>query len=307
MARLSLLTALLIATACDAGPPPAKAATSTPTPAPAPAPVLAPPAPTPEPAKLSGALHDSLYAVAWFQTSAEYEASALATYNAATLALDRALADKKWTAVIEQDGQKFAKLPPAVIVDVDETVLDNSAYQARLIADGGEFGRETWGAWVAEAKAVAIPGAKEFLGAAAKKGVRVYYVSNREAGDQAEHTRKNLAALGFPDAATLDTFLFRDDSKGWKLKSARRQEIARTHRVLIVVGDNLFDFVEEDKPARERRAALVTERSAWWGTRWFMLANPMYGSWDEALISYDYKQPAADRQRLRAAALDPFR
>ena len=306
MARISLLTALLIATACDAGPPPAKAATSTPTPAKAaPTPVVAPP--TPEPAKTLGALHDSLYAVAWFQTSAEYEASALATYNAATLALDRALADKKWTAVIEQDGQKFAKLPPAVIVDVDETVLDNSAYQARLIADGGEFGRETWGAWVAEARAVAIPGAKEFLGAAAKKGVRVYYVSNREAGDQAEHTRKNLAALGFPDADDLDTFYFRDESKGWKQKSPRRLEVATKYRVVIVVGDNLFDFVEEDKPARERRAALVTERSAWWGTRWFMLANPMYGSWDEALISYDYKQPAGDRQRLRAAALDPFR
>jgi acid phosphatase len=306
MARLPLLSVLLIAVACDAGPPPAKAATNTPTKAATPTPVD-PPAPTPEPAKTSGALHDSLGAVAWFQTSAEYEASALATYNAATLSLDRALADKKWTAVVEQEGQKFAKLPPAVIVDVDETVLDNSAYQARLIADGGEFGKETWGAWVGEARAIAIPGAKEFLDVAAKKGARVFYVSNREAGDQAEHTRKNLAALGFPDADDLDTFYFRDDSKGWKLKSPRRAEIAKNHRVVIVVGDNLFDFIEEDKPARERRAALVTEHSAWWGTRWFMLANPMYGSWDEALISYDYKQPAADRQRLRAAALDPLR
>lgn len=305
MARLPLLSVLLIAVACDAGPPPAKAATDTPTKAatPAPAPVVAPPAP----AKTDSALHDSLGAVAWFQTSAEYEASALATYNAATVSLDRALADKKWTAVVEQEGQKFAKLPPAVIVDVDETVLDNSAYQARLIADGGEFGKQTWGPWVAEARAIAIPGAKEFLNAAAKKGVRVFYVSNRESGEQAEHTRKNLAALGFPDAANLDTFYFRDDSKGWKQKSPRRAEVARTHRVVIVVGDNLFDFIEEDKPARERRAALVTEHSAWWGTRWFMLANPMYGSWDEALIAYDYKQPAADRQRMRAAALDPLR
>jgi 5'-nucleotidase (lipoprotein e(P4) family) len=304
MARLPLLTVLLFAAACDAGPPPAKAATSTPTPAPA-------KAVTPEPAKAepakSGALHDGLHAVAWFQTSAEFEASALATYNAATASLDRALADKKWTALVEQEGQKFAKLPPAVIVDVDETVLDNSAYQARLIADGGEFGRETWGAWVSEARAVAIPGAKEFLSAAAKKGVRVFYVSNRDAGDQAEHTRKNLAALGFPDADDLDTFYFRDESKGWKQKSPRRLEVATKYRVVIVVGDNLFDFVEEDKPARERRAALVEERRAWWGTRWFMLANPMYGSWDEALIAYDARQPAGDKQRLRAAALDPVR
>lgn len=303
MARLPLLSVLLFAAACDAGPPPAKAATNTPKPAP----IVAPPALTPEPAKPGGALHDGLAAVAWFQTSAEFEASALATYNAATLSLDRALADKKWTAATEQVGQKFTKLPPAIIVDVDETVLDNSAYQARLIADGGEFGKETWGPWVGEAKAIAIPGAKEFLTTAAKKGARVFYVSNRDTGEQAEHTRKNLADLGFPDADDLDTFLFRDESKGWKMKSPRRAEIAKTHRVVIVVGDNLFDFIEEDKPARERRAALVTEHSAWWGTRWFMLANPMYGSWDDALIAYNAKQAAADKQRLRAAALDALR
>jgi 5'-nucleotidase (lipoprotein e(P4) family) len=306
MARLPLLTVLLFAAACDAGPPPAKAATTAPAPAPTPTPAPAP-APAPAPVATHGAAHDNLQAVAWFQTSAEFEASALGTYNAATLSLDRALADKKWTALGEQEGQTFAKLPPAVIVDVDETVLDNSAYQARLIAEGGEFAPKTWGAWVGEARAVAIPGAKEFLTTAAKKGVRVFYVSNRDAGEQAEATRKNLAALGFPDSDNLDTFYFRDESKGWKQKSPRRLEVAKKYRVVIVVGDNLFDFVEDVKPARERRAAMVTDRSAWWGTRWFMLANPMYGSWDEALIAYDYKQAPSERQRLRLAALDTLR
>ncbi|MBK9758013.1 MAG: hypothetical protein IPO88_31765 [Nannocystis sp.] len=305
MVRLSLLTVLLLATACEASPAPVAPAPATPAPA-TPAPATPTPAPEAAPANTRTALHDGLSATAWFQTSAEFEAAALQTYNTATHALDRALADKRWTAALEQDG-KFAKLPPAIIVDVDETVLDNSAYQARLIADGAEFDKETWAAWVGEAKATAIPGAREFLTAAAKKGVRVFYVSNRDAGVQAEDTRKNLAALGFPDADDLGTFYFRDDSKGWKQKSPRRREIASKHRVVIVVGDNLFDFVEEDKPARERRAALVTEHSAWWGARWFVVPNPMYGSWDEALIAYDARQPSADKQRLRVAALDPAR
>lgn len=252
-----------------------------------------------------GAAHDLLFAVAWTQTSAEYEAAALGTYQSAVPALERALADTTWTAVLEQQGE-FAALPPAIIVDCDETVLDNSAYQARLIADGGEFSRETWGAWVEERKATAIPGAVEFLGAASQKGVKIFYVSNRDV-NQVEATRDNLEKLGFPDSKTADTLYFQDPNKGWKDKSSRRAAVAKTHRVVLVFGDNLFDFVEKDQPDLAARDALVTGNGSWWGTRWFMLPNPMYGSWDDALIAYDRKQSAAAKFDRRKGALDPAR
>ncbi len=252
-----------------------------------------------------GAVHDSLMAVAWVQTSAEYRATSLQAYQAAAAQLERALADRSWTAAVEQTGD-FSGLPPAIIVDVDETVLDNSAYQARLVASGGEFEPATWNAWVDERKATAIPGAVEFLGAAAKRGVRVFYVSNRDAA-QAEATRDNLARLGFPDSDDLETLYFRDAAKGWKDKSPRRAEVAKTHRVIFVFGDNLFDFEEKDKATLGERDAIVDQRGAWWGSRWFILANPMYGSWDDALFQYDRAKTAAEKQQLRRGALDPAR
>ncbi len=258
------------------------------------------------PAAASGNLRpaDGLLAVAWVQSSAEYEAAALQVFAAAREDLQRALGDRTWTAALEQSGD-FAALPPAIIVDVDETVLDNSAYQARMIADGTEFDPVSWGAWVDERKAGAVPGAVEFLGAASKAGVRVFYISNRDAA-QAEATRDNLARLGFPDAAGTETFYFKDPSKGWKDKSSRRAAVSKTHRVIFVFGDNLFDFVEKDKPDLAVRDAMVRE-STWWGTRWFMLPNPMYGSWDDALVAYERSVDAAARRSARLKALNPAR
>ena len=106
----------------------------------------------------TAAAHENLNAVLWLQTAIEFEASALQAYRLAHLQLDAALSDPSWTAALEQQVDA-SKLPPAVIVDIDETVLDNSYYQARLIRDNAVFATPTWDAWVAEARATAIPGA----------------------------------------------------------------------------------------------------------------------------------------------------
>src|SRR5215203_940023 len=76
--------------------------------------------------------HENLNAVAWMQTSLEYQASAVQAYRLAARQLDEALADRSWTAAIEQTGDA-SKLPPAVVLDIDETVLDNSPFQARVV------------------------------------------------------------------------------------------------------------------------------------------------------------------------------
>ena len=258
--------------------------------------------PTPPPAAAL-APTDDLLAVAWYQTSAEAHAASLTVYQAAAAALDQALADPTWTAAIEQTGDPAA-LPPAIIVDVDETVLDNSPYQVRNLLDGARFAPPTWDAWVAEAKADPLPGAAPFLAAAAARGVAVVYVSNRAVG-QEEPTRPTLAAHGFPHAATVEAMRFRP-AEGDRSKSARRAQIAATHRVVMMFGDNLFDFVEADKPDRDARAGMVDAHAAWWGRRWFMLANPMYGSWDDALLGHE-RVDANEAHTRRLNGLDPKR
>jgi acid phosphatase len=147
-------------------------------------------------AESSGTAHEALFAVAWVQTSAEYEAAALQAYAAAGHMLEAALADPTWTAAVEQTGD-FSALPPAIIVDVDETVLDNSAYQARLVASGAQYSPDSWNAWIEERKATAIPGAVALLGAAAARGVRVFYLSNRDVR-QAQAPRDTPARLQYP-------------------------------------------------------------------------------------------------------------
>ncbi|MCB9693806.1 MAG: acid phosphatase [Alphaproteobacteria bacterium] len=260
-----------------------------------------PKAPPPPPA--APPPRDDVLATVWSQTSAEAHAAALTVYQAAGAQLDRALEDPTWTASLEQSGDLGA-LTPAIVVDVDETVLDNSPYQVRNIRDGAGYDKATWAAWVDEAKARAIPGAAEFLTEAAAKGVDVFYVSNRSVG-QEEATRKNLAAVGFPDTADTTAFLFRP-TEGDKSKTARRTKIVETHRIVMLFGDNLFDFVEAEKPDRAARTALVEDHAGWWGERWFLVPNPMYGSWDDAVLQYAHPDPAKAHQE-RVHALDDAR
>jgi acid phosphatase len=241
----------------------------------------------------------NLNAVLWFQTAAEYEALLLQIYADATDALSVALADPNWSAAPEQ-LQPPAGLRPAVVVDLDETFLDNSAYQARLLRDGGRFDDASWNAWCQERQARAVPGSLQFAQAAAALGIELYYVSNRDVSQQ-QATIDNLAALGFPNA-DADHMYLRDRERGWGEKGPRRAEILRTHRILLMVGDNLGDFSDEYKGTLTQRQELLRAYAPWWGERWFMLPNPMYGSWEQALIDYDYRlDPATQRERKGAA------
>src|SRR4051794_1272744 len=124
------------------------------------------------------AIYENLNAVLWMQTSAEYRATVLQTYRSAEASLLRALADHTWTAALEQTNA-FADLPPAVILDLDETVFDNSAFQAQLTAEHGSYTEPGWSAWVANMRAGLVPGAADFLAMAHAHGVALFYVTNR--------------------------------------------------------------------------------------------------------------------------------
>ena len=253
--------------------------------------------------------HENLNSVLWVQTSVEYAAVAEQAYRLAERVLDEALVDPTWTASLEQASMDdFAGLPPAVVLDVDETVLDNSAYQARLILDGETYDTASWNAWANEAAATAVPGALAFTRHADSLGITVIYLTNRRAVVE-DATRRNLIDLGFPLSEGTDVVLTRGETEAWSAsdKTRRREFVAGAYRILLLIGDNLGDFVADvDLPPLERKQALAPYRK-YWGTRWIMLPNPQYGSWEEAVIDFDYSAPAEVQLQRKRTALNPDR
>lgn len=276
---------------------------------------LAPAADAPAPAASSAATakptapaDDNLNAVLWVQTSAEYQAATTTVYRAAADKLDVALNEKNWDALVTGErGNAATGLPPAVVMDVDETVLDNSPYQARLVSQGKEYDEVTWDAWVAEKKAKAVPGVVDFAKAASAKGVTILYLSNR-AVHLKDATIANLQAVGMPvkdDSVFLGlgTVVEGCEQNGSE-KDCRRRLAGQQYRVLMQFGDQLGDFVQVTANTRDGRAQLLDEYGDWFGERWFMLPNPTYGSWEPALFNHDWAQPREARREAKRAALN---
>ena len=267
----------------------------------------------------------NLNSVTWMQGSEEYRALMLGAYNMARQNLDHALEDRTWTALPSQvpansdEASALGKLPPAVILDVDETVLGTLPYQAWLVKKGRPFTHISWHAWVSETGAEAIPGALEFVHYAMEKGVTVFYLSNRadrgaldlnvngqidpgeEQVDLEPFTISNLVRLGFLPQRNIsndDSVLLRGETgrdgqlkKGWASsdKTDRRESLSTDYRVVLILGDNLNDFVSEDIPEAPNPAR--------WGRSWIMLPNPIYGPWEKRL--YGVRHPLSDEEKIQ--------
>ena len=250
---------------------------------------------------------DNLNAVAWSQTAIEHDLIYLQTYRDAETRLLPALHDATWDALSKSDRVVASKdLPPAVVLDIDETVLDNSPYEARVIKSGGEFNEADWATWCREQKARALPGAVAFTRFAASHGIVVIYISNR-AKDLDEVTLLNLRKQGFPVSGPqaflgLGTLVPGCEQAGSE-KGCRRQLISRHYRVLMQFGDQLGDFLDVPANTVEARRDAVNPYLAWIGTRWFVLPNPTYGSWEPALFNNDYSSPREDRRQQKLNAL----
>jgi 5'-nucleotidase (lipoprotein e(P4) family) len=242
----------------------------------------------------------NLDATLWVQSAVEYEVVARSVYADASVDLRKLLADSSRTAALEQT-EEYRSLPPAVVLDVDETVLDNSPYQARLLETGEAYNSDTWSAWVEERAARPIPGAVEFTTEAEGLGVTVFYVTNRRAHLEPA-TRDNLEAVGFPVRSDVDVVLTRDAERS---KSSRRQAVASSYRVLMLVGDDLADFVDVEGLTPEERFNLARKYEDYWGNRWHMLPNPTYGSWDRALYGYDASLTQQQRTKRKFEHLEP--
>jgi 5'-nucleotidase (lipoprotein e(P4) family) len=229
---------------------------------------------------------EQLHATLWMQVAPEYRASAIQVYRLAT---EKVSAPAAGTAALEQTqvpADTLARLPTAVVLDLDETVLDNTVYQARLLRDRANYGSKSWGEWVGAGRADAVPGAREFIAAARRLGHSVFYISNRDCAIPAPTstdtcpaktaTMRNLVALGIEPAPDPQHMLLRGERPEWSSsnKSSRRAFIAANYRIVALVGDDLGDFV--DPPAFAGDRARLEPR---FGSSWFLLPNPIYGSW----------------------------
>lgn len=251
----------------------------------------------------------NLHSTLWAQTAVEYEGIARQAYAVAEIQMERALRDSTWTASVAQgqsDPARYRDKPPAVVLDVDETVLDNGAYQARLILDNTSYASGTWKEWVRERQAEPVPGALGFTETAVDRGVQVIYLTNRDA-DVESATRANLRAHGFPVDDAPDAVLTQSEKKGWGSKQPRREWVAERYRVLLLVGDNFGDFaarVDTSVAARQARSGAFRE---YWGDRWIVLPNAQYGSWEGALYGFKYGLSPLQRLEKKHRRLDPRR
>lgn len=229
---------------------------------------------------------DLLNATLWMQIAPEYRALVQQTYRIAT---ERIAAPPPGSAAVEQadvPADRLARLPTAVVLDLDETVLDNTVYQARLLRDHVPFSNRTWGDWVMEAQAEALPGAREFIAAARKLGHTVFYITNRDCKVPAPTptdpcpaqtaTMRNLVALGIDPAPDPERMLVRNERPEWTAanKTQRRAFIASNYRIVALVGDDLGDAVDPKLFAGDRERL-----ESRFGQSWFILPNPIYGSW----------------------------
>lgn len=224
-----------------------------------------------------------LLATAWFQQSAEMRACYYQSYMLAKMALKENLQNYK--------GAK----PAAVVLDIDETVLDNSPFEAKLMADRQNYSDSAWMAWSAREEALALPGAAEFIAYARELGVDVFFISNRVL-DERERTLKNLATAGMAvDSAHL---LLYDLSKGTSCKDERRDLVSETHEIILFIGDNLGDYTSLfDR--RDSSLALHLADSLYedFGRKFIILPNPMYGEWENAIYGHNHKLPMTEKNR----------
>ncbi len=249
--------------------------------------------------------HENLHGVLWMQTAAEYQAITRGLYRLAAVQLDRALQEPRWTAIPEQAGRAdLALLKPAVILDVDETVLDNSPEEGQRVRDRVAYAPDLFRLWAAKTEAGTVPGAAEFLKYAAARDVEIFLVTNRDP-DWRDETIETLRKDGIPIAED-HVLCYGEHGKPEDPgdKSGRRQFVASNHRVLLLAGDDLGDFVaiadggkRLDRAARE---ALVDRFSGYWEERWFVLPNPVYGSWERTFYPAGTADPDALAKKLEA-------
>lgn len=228
----------------------------------------------------------------WFQKSAEMRACYYQAFSLARYKLN------------EKQSAYHGDKPTAVVLDIDETVLDNSPFEVHLINTGQRYSGNLWQEWTSKGTAKALPGALDFTQYAKKIGVEVIYISNRKT-NELEITLENLKNEGFPNADSNFVYLRPMDKSGDKTE--RRNFVREKYDVLLYIGDNLTDF---SQIYGERGAnlgfSLVDSTKNLFGEDYVMLPNPMYGEWEGALYGNDYSLSPGQKRTLRKKILEGY-
>ena len=229
----------------------------------------------------------AMLGVNWVQESGEYQALAYQAFNAAQVAFDKSKVAK---------GKK-----KAVVVDLDETMMDNSAYAAWQIKNNKGFDGKDWTRWVNARQTQAIAGAVEFNNYVNSHGGTMFYVSNRKDEGEKVATLDDMKTLGFKGASEQTLFLKKAKSN----KTPRFEEIEKQgYEIVLYIGDNLNDFGDATyKKSNAERRAFVEQNSKLFGKKFIVLPNPNYGDWEGAIFNYNYKSSADEKAQARDKAL----
>ena len=232
--------------------------------------------------------NELMQAVLWHQVSGERKAMCYQAFNLARLRIDAYLNTK------DEDAK------PAIIVDIDETIVDNSPFEGKVIKKDKPY-PSYWNEWVETASAKALPGAVDFLNYVVSKNINVFYISNRKEKNRA-HTKKNLADLGFPNVD--DKHLYLRNKKA--VKDSLRGILSVDYEIVLLMGDNLDDFsaVFKHRSTAERQS-IVDSFSADFGDRFIVLPNAMYGDWEFSMYGYEGKTDE-EKRKIREDHITDF-
>jgi len=230
------------------------------------------------------------YPVLWQQQAAEYRALCYQAFNFASFRINQI------------PKEKFKKEKLAIITDLDETILDNSYSEAQLIKEGRQHTSQSWKDWTDKSTATGVPGAVEFLQMARKKGITIFYISNRDTASVLS-TLINLKKLKLPDADTAHMLFLANTSS----KEIRRQLVMKKYNVVMLLGDNLNDFMQvfEQKPIVERFAEADKVKNEW-GKKFIVLPNATYGEWENALYDYERNLTPDQKEKMRREKLKGY-
>lgn len=193
----------------------------------------------------------------WYQRSAERRGISLQAYAAAT-------------AAVTARAQAGVPASWGVVMDIDETTLDNSAYQKRRAELGTGYSPGSWTEWVNEKAAPPIPGALAFTKKVKQLGGKVVFVTNRMDATECAQTRDNLTAHGF----AWDGMHCKTTTSD---KNPRFDAVKMGMEVVAFVGDNILDFPALSQDLRKQAESAYAR----FGETFFLIPNPMYGSFEK--------------------------
>lgn len=230
------------------------------------------------------------FALLWMRSSAEYRALCYQAYNTAMTQVDKALADPA------RQGK-----PLAIVLDADETVVDNTMGMGKSVAEGnGVFTSLWWRDWIHSARSGAMPGAADFLNEVQRKGVSIFYVSNRYSKINYDATVQNFKALGFPSVDKEHLLLMTTTGN----KQPRFDQVAEKYDVIVYMGDNYGDLpIGPANRSMAERKAVVDSHKADFGTKFIVFPNPAYGSWVSALREHYMALTPQERENVNKTIL----